>query len=189
MRISRTLANKYVAAYSDALFEATQAAGTVDECAVQLDAVVRLIRSNAPLRDAMRDSHVPAATRASMVGEVLAGLDTAVVKTVAVMVERGDLDLLSRVATKFAQEAEERRGIVAVNVTTAVELSDDLRESLKKKLAADLGKNVVLRERVDAAIIGGVVIDAHGKRIDASIASQLESARRVLSTAHTGGEA
>ena len=78
---------------------------------------------------------------------------------------------------------------MAVLVTTAVELTESLRESITKKLAADLGKGVVLREKVDPAIIGGIVFSTHGQRIDASIASQLENARGVLSTAHTGGEA
>ena len=78
--------------------------------------------------------------------------------------------------------------MVAVDVTTAVELSDALRESISAKLAADLGKGVVLRETVDPSIIGGIVISTHGHRIDASLASQLENARLVLS-AHTGGEA
>lgn len=189
MRTSRTLAAKTVGAYANALFEAALADNVVDAVAMQLDAVARLLRGNAPLRDALRDSHVAIATRVKMVEDVLSGLNGAVVKTVGVMVERGDLELLSRVIDAFGSVAEERRGIVAVDVTTAVELTDTLRASLTSKLAADLGRDVVLREKVDASIIGGLIVDAHGKRIDASIASQLENARRVLSTAHTGGEA
>ena len=63
-----------------------------------------------------------------------------------------------------------------------------VREQVKDKLVADLGKDVVLREKVDPAIIGGIVMSSGGLRIDASIASQLENARCVLSAAHTGGE-
>ena len=54
---------------------------------------------------------------------------------------------------------------------------------------ADLGHEVILREKVDPSIIGGIIISTHGHRIDASIASQLETARTVLSAAPTGGEA
>jgi F-type H+-transporting ATPase subunit delta len=189
MRTSRALAKQVVAAYAGVLFDAVQAQGAVDEVSTQLDAVLRLFRSHAPLRDALVDESNPAERRAQTASDVFAGLNPALVSTLAVMAERGNFDLLSSVAEAFGTIAEQKRGVVAVDVTTAVALSDSLRESITKKLAADLGKDVVLRESVDPAIIGGIVFSAHGQRIDASIASQLENARAVLSTAHTGGEA
>jgi F-type H+-transporting ATPase subunit delta len=188
MPTSRMLAKQVVATYASVLFDAADSAGAVDDVYTQLDAALRLVRSHAPLRDAMADDSVPGAQRAAMVREVFAGLQPALVTTIAVMVERNDSGLLANLVEAFDEIAEERRGVVAVDVTTAVELSDTLRESISAKLAADLGKGVVLRETVDPSIIGGIVISTHGHRIDASLASQLENARLVLS-AHTGGEA
>jgi F-type H+-transporting ATPase subunit delta len=188
MRTSRTLAKQIVATYASVLFDAA-GADSVDDVYSQLDAAVRLVRSHAPLRDAMLDETVSGAVRADTARKVFAGLNPALVETLVVMADRGNFDLLSSLLEAYNNTAEERRGIVAVDVTTAVELSEALRESITKKLAADLGKGVVLREKVDAGIIGGIVFSAHGQRVDASIASQLENARMVLSTAHTGGEA
>jgi len=182
------LAKQVVSTYASVLYDAADAAGAVDEVYTQLDAALRLVRSHAPLRDAMADDSIPGERRATMVREVFAGLQPSLVATIAVMAERNDFGLLSSVVEGFDEVAEERRGVVAVDVTTAVELSDALRESISAKLATDLGKNVVLRETVDPAIIGGIVISTHGHRLDASLSSQLESARLVLS-AHTGGEA
>jgi len=189
MPTSRSLAKQVVRTYAEVLYEASAADGSVDVVSAQLEAVLRLVRSHAPLRDAMSDDSVPAEKRADSVRTVLAGLNPALIGSVAVMVERGDFDLLPSVVDAFADVAEEKRGVVAVDVTTAVELSDALRGSIKAKLAADMGKEVVLRESIDPSIIGGIVISTHGHRIDASIASQLENARQVLSTAPTGGEA
>ena len=188
MPTSRMLAKQVVATCASVLFDAANDAGATDDVYTQLDAVLRLVRSTAPLRDAMTDDAVSGERRAAMAREVFAGLQTSLVSTIAVMVERNDFALLANLVEVFDQIAEERRGVVAVDVTTAVELSDALRESISAKLAADLGKGVVLRETVDPSIIGGIVISTHGHRIDASLASQLESARLVLS-AHTGGEA
>jgi F-type H+-transporting ATPase subunit delta len=182
------LAKQIVGTYASVLFAAAEADGAVDEVYTQLDAALRLVRGHAPLRDAMADDAVPGERRAAVAREVFAGLHPSLVSTLAVMVERGDFDLLSSLVEAFDEIAEERRGVVAVDVTTAVELSDALRESITAKLAGDLGKGVILRETVDPSIIGGIVISTHGHRIDASLASQLESARLVLS-AHTGGEA
>lgn len=189
MRTSRALAKQIVGTYATALYDAAAASDDVDNVSTQLDAVVRLARSHAPLRDALRDDSVEGTQRARLVREVFAGLHPALVDTLAIMVERDNFDLLSSVVEEYANVAEERRGVVAVDVTTAVELTDTLRQSISAKLSADLGKQVTLREKVDPAIIGGIVISTHGHRIDASVASQLEAARVVLSTAPTGGEA
>ena len=53
---------------------------------------------------------------------------------------------------------------------------------------ADLGTNVVLREHIDKSLLGGILMSANGKRIDASVLSQLESARNVLKLSTDGGE-
>lgn len=188
MRTSRALAKQIIGAYAGVLFDAAAATGAVDEVYSQIEAVQRLVRGHAPLRDILLDDSVEPARRATVARDVFAGINPALVSTLAVMAERGNFDLLSSVAEAYTLVAEEKRGVVAVDVTTAVELNDSLRESITKKLAAEMGKDVVLREKVDPAIIGGIVLSTHGQRVDASIASQLESARMVLSSAHTGGE-
>jgi len=188
MRTSRALAKQIIGAYASVLFDAAAAAGAVDEVYSQMEAVQRLVRGHAPLRDVVLDDSVEPAHRAAVAADVFAGLNSALVTTLVVMAERGNFDLLSSVAEAYTLIAEEKRGVVAVDVTTAVELTDSLRESITKKLSNEMGKGVVLREKVDPAIIGGIVLSTHGQRVDASIASQLEGARMVLSTAHTGGE-
>jgi F-type H+-transporting ATPase subunit delta len=189
MRTSRALAKQIVSTYASVLFDAAAADDAVDEVFSQMEAVQRIVRGHAPLRDALTDDSVSGAQRAKVVTEVFAGLNPALVSTLVVLADRGSFDLFSSVVEAYGIVAEDKRGVVAVDVTTAVELTDSLRESITKKLAADMGKSVIIREKVDPSIIGGVVFSTHGQRIDASIASQLENARVVLSTAHTGGEA
>lgn len=189
MRTSRALVKQLVSTYSSVLFDAVASDDAVDAVSVQLEAVLRLVRSSSPLRDALGDDSVAGTERGRITREVFAGLHPALVNTLAVMVERNNFDLLSGVIERFGEIAEERRGATAVDVVTAVELTEALRKTISDKLSAELGKRVILREKVDPSIIGGIVINAHGRRIDASIASQLESARAVLSTASTGGEA
>jgi F-type H+-transporting ATPase subunit delta len=106
---------------------------------------------------------------------------------VTLLVERDLAALLPDVARLYGEIAEAERGIIAAEVTTAVPLDDALRASLTDKLAASLGRPVALRERVDASIVGGVVIKVAGRVLDGSVASQLEGVRRALAT-EPGGE-
>jgi len=188
MRTSRALAKQIVATYAEALFEAATAARNVDAVAGQLADVVRTVRAHVELRDALLGEAVPAATRSSIVREVFSAYDPALVALLGVMAERGNFDLLSSVTDAYVAIAEDRRGTVAIEVTTVVELTDELRTAIKTKYATDLGREVVLHEKVDQAIVGGIVISTGGRTLDASLASQLEAARVALSTAHTGGD-
>ena len=75
-----------------------------------------------------------------------------------------------------------------VDVTTAVPLDDELRQLITEKAEADLGRRAVLRERIDASILGGIIMDVDGNYIDASMISQLNRARNVLKDTTDGGE-
>lgn len=188
MRTSRALGKQIVATYAEALFDAAQHDDVVDVVGTQLEDAMRVIRSHSELRDALLGEQVTGDVRAGIAREVFVSMHPAFVATLGVMAERGDVPLLASVSERYGVVAEERRNTVAVEVTTVVELTDVLRDAIKSKLSADFGKQVVLREKVDSSIIGGVVISAGGRRLDASIASQLEAARVTLSTAHTGGD-
>ena len=100
----------------------------------------------------------------------------------------GDFALLSRVWESYGEQVERKLNVTVVDVTTVVPLDDHLREVITKKSEADLGTKVVLRESIDKSLIGGILMSANGKRIDASVLSQLESARNVLKLSTDGGE-
>ena len=96
------------------------------------------------------------------------------------MAERGEIDYLPRVAEGFEKKMNDDLKVAVVDVTTAVELDDHLRELIKQKAEAGLGKAVVLQEHIDKSMIGGIIMSTADERIDASIVSQIEKVRTVL---------
>ena len=88
--------------------------------------------------------------------------------------------MLSRVADAYEGLLAGKLNLCVLEVVTAVELDDHLREVIKKKADQELGKNVVLEERVDKSILGGIIMSANGQRIDASVLTQIENARETL---------
>ena len=181
MPTDRMLARKESTVYAQVLLEATQFSGTVFEVTGQLEQVNRCIRGNIDLRKTLYDHSIPDETRIAIINEVFAGFDEALLAVCAVMVKRNALRLLPKVTETFALLAEEALDAVLIDVTTVVSLDEVLRDSIKKKYSAQFGRNVLLREHIDPAIMGGIVLSAHGVSIDASVVSQLENARIVLS--------
>lgn len=111
-----------------------------------------------------------------------------VLETLAAMQREDDLDLVSQVAKQYKEYLDAEDKTVSVTVTTAVPLDDDLREKVRAKAEADLKAPVYLVERVNPSIIGGIMLEARGKRYDASVRAQLANIRKTLSSSFIGGE-
>ncbi len=191
MPTDRLLVKEEVAAYAGVLLDAALKEGELKrvlEVRDQLERVLFIYRGNADLREALSNPALSAKQRCGLAEAVFKDADPLIRSVLAVMAERENLGQLSQVVHAYQEAFEERLDVCVVDVTTVVELDDELREVITGKLSEDLGKNVVLRERIDKSILGGIIMSTHGKRIDASVASQLEHARAVLTETNDGGE-
>ena len=191
MPTNRLVIKEEVATYASVLLDAAAEAGGQDavlEVRDQAEQIVGFMRSNMDLSGALEDTGYTAEQRNEIARSVFAAFDPVLVDVLAVMAERGDIALFSRVLRSYEEQIEGKLNIAVVDVTTVVPLDDSLREVIKKKAEADLGSEVVLREHIDKSILGGIIMSANGKRIDASVLSQLESARSVLKLSTDGGE-
>ena len=182
MPTNRLVVKEQIATYAQLLFEAVNAGGQDEVLAVrdQLATIVAALRGNADLEGALKDPGYTPEQKAELVRGVFADANPALASVLAVMAERGEDDYLPRVADLFEAKMADELNLVVVDVTTAVELDDHLRELVKQKAEAGLGKSVVLQEHIDKSMIGGIIMSTADERIDASILAQIEKTRTVL---------
>ena len=188
---NRHLEQGKVLTYASVLLDSAYKAGGQDavlEVRDQFETIVKVIRSNMDLAGALSDTSAEPARRADVARGTFAACNQALAETLAVMAERGDVDLVNRIYASFVEQLERKLNVAIVDVTTVVPLDDHLREVIINKVEADLGSKIVLRERLDKSLLGGILITAGGKRIDASVASKLEVARTALKQTTDGGE-
>lgn len=191
MPINRLAIKERVATYGAVLLDAANEAGGQDgvlEVRDQLEQVIGFTRSNMDLSNSLEDSAYSPEQRNGLARSVFEGFSPVLVDVIAVMAERGDIALLDSLQKSYETQIAEKLGVTIVDVTTVVPLDDRLRTIIIEKAESDLGGSVVLREHIDPSILGGITMSANGKRIDASVLSQLESARTVLKTTTDGGE-
>lgn len=191
MPTNRHVQKGKVAAYAQVLMDSAYEAGGTDavlEIRDQAERIIRIVRSNMDLSSSLEDSSYTPEQRKTLAANVFAACHPVLVEVLAVMAERGDFALLSRVWASYGELLERKLNVTVVDVATVVELDDHVREVITKKAEADLGTKVVLREHIDPSLIGGILMSANGKRIDASVKTQLESARIALKETIDGGE-
>jgi len=183
MPTNRLVVKEQIATYTQLLFDAVKNDGGQDGVLTvrdQLITIVAALRGNADLDSALKDPGYTPEQKSQLVRGVFADANPALVSTLAVMAERGETDYLARVSEGFVKKMADELNLVVVDVATVVELDDHLRELIKQKAEAGLGKTVVLQEHIDKSMIGGIIMSTADERIDASILSQIEKTRSVL---------
>lgn len=182
--------SEFVDTYARVLFDLAALAESVDAADEGLRSIVKVVRSNVDLRDTLTDTALPVETKRSVLRDIFGGeVSPEALAVVTLMVDRGLADRLGELALAFGAIAEKERGVVVAEVVSAVPLTDDLRAKLTDKLSTALGRATSLRESVDPAILGGIVIRVAGRVLDGSVTSQLRDLRQALLTARQGGEA
>jgi F-type H+-transporting ATPase subunit delta len=100
---------------------------------------------------------------------------------VRLLVANGRLDLIASIAEQFEQFRAEEEGYLDVEVCSAYPLEDAERDKLTAVLQTALGKQPRLHVTVDEALIGGVLVKAGDRVIDASVRGQVQRLATRLS--------
>lgn len=101
-----------------------------------------------------------------------------------VLVEKRREPLLDNVVEAFDRYRDRHEGRVQASVTAARKLDPDLAEALRAALEQQTKKTVVLQERVDPGVLGGIRVSLGDAVIDGTIRRGLADLRRSLSTTH-----
>lgn len=97
-----------------------------------------------------------------------------------ILTEKGYMRYFEDCCKAYHEIYNEEHGILVVNAVTAVALSAQQSEKLKKKLSSITGKSIELVNRVDPSCLGGVRLDYDGKRVDDTVAHRLDDIRSLL---------
>ena len=177
----RSVARRYAAA----LFDVAGRAGRSDRAGGELASLLQTIDGHAELRQVLETPAVPAHVKKEIVSKLLAaagGFSDEVTRLATMLAERDRLSALRDVHAAYQERLLEEQKIVPADVITASPLSDASRAALTRALGQATGRQVMLNERVDPAIVGGVIARVGSMVFDGSITRQLERLRQKLAT-------
>lgn len=188
---NRHVINETIAAYANAAIDGAYAAGgkeAVVEIRNQMLEILGFMSTNIDLRLACDDEGYTPQEREQIVRGVFGSYNELLVELLSVMASRCDMNMLRQVYAKYEELTETKLNFNIVDVTTVVELDDNLRTVITEKAESDLGRDCVLVEHIDPSIQGGIIMKTGGRYVDASVRSQLDRARLVLKEKTDGGE-
>jgi F-type H+-transporting ATPase subunit delta len=146
----------------------------------QLGDFAAAVRDVPELRSVLRNPQVDARAKADVLQELLGDADELVRNFLLLTAEKGRIGDIEEIARELERlvAREERR--LAVELTTAYELSDEEANDLIGRIEQASGRKVEATRHVDQSLIGGLVLQAGSLRLDASVRGRLNRLRREL---------
>jgi F-type H+-transporting ATPase subunit delta len=169
--------------YAGALFEAAQEAGRVDAVAADLGALAGAMGEVPELRAFLRNPQVEPSGKAAVLDEIAAGSDALVRNFVRLVAEKGRAGELAEISAELDALVARAQNRLAVELTTAQELSDDEAASIVQAIERSSGRTVEATRSVDPSLIGGIVLRVGSHLADGSVRGRLERLRHELATA------
>ena len=168
--------------YAVALFELAQEQDALETVAGDLHALRDLLEGSADLERLIRSpvlSREEQARAITAVGE-RAGFAPLTLQFLGLLAHKRRLFALPDVIAAYDAMLAEHRGEVGAEVVSALPLSAEQLESVKRQLTAAVGQTVKLSTAVDPSLLGGLVVRVGSRMIDASIRTKLHQLELAL---------
>ena len=165
--------------YAQAAAQIARQAGSWARWRQDLAAITEILQDESLLA-ILQAPRVSLTRKLELVDSILGGaLTTEAMNLVQLLLRRRRIRLFADVQRWFLELADVAEGIERYTITTAVPLTDDLREAVQRRLERD-GRQAVMTEQVNPDIIGGLMIRHNDLIQDYSVRSRLEVLRAQL---------
>ena len=166
--------------YAEALLEASMEKDQLAAVRADFDAFAAALAESPELRGFLRNPQVETETKLAALDELLSGGNVLFQNFVRLLAEKGRIAEAEVVHEEFGRLIAREERVLELELTTAVELSDEEAARVVKQIEEASGRSVVATRTVDPEIIGGIVVQAGSVRADASVRGRLDQLREEL---------
>lgn len=168
--------------YARALLAIGQEEGTLRGILEEAERFDRMVVEIPLLREVMEAAHI---NRQDKIAALEASLGSngylpSTRNFLFLLVDKRRMNILSPIVTELRRLIEQSEGIERVEVSVPMPLSDTQRELLESVLEGQTGKKVLLEEKVDPDVLGGMVVKVGSTVYDGSARTQIRQIRDIL---------
>lgn len=166
--------------YARALFLLTEENETTDKVLADLRIAKQVISEN-PRYSSLADTPaLPKEEKLALIGEAFAPLDRDLVSLLKILVEKHSVALFPRIADEYFSLYDNSRGIERVVAVSAVAMTEEQILGVKKRLEEQTGKTVIVENKIEPEILGGIKLRYSGIQLDGSLKTRLDALDKSL---------
>jgi F-type H+-transporting ATPase subunit delta len=169
--------------YAEALFDVAKEKGKLDAVRDELAQFVDALDGNRELQVFFFSPYFSSAEKVAGLKRAVSDADAELLNFLELLIEKQRMPEIFRIRRQLEQLWKQENRRIDVTVTSAVTLEPAVVEKVGEEIERQTGQKVDLSSRVDAEILGGIVLQVGNKVLDASIRSRLEKLRKSVAQA------
>ena len=168
--------------YATALFDLAKEKGEIDGTEDDLIVLESMLDSSGDLNRLIRSPVIARDEQGRAMAAVIEkiGLGDLTKKFIGLLARNRRLFVLRRIIRSFVELSATGRGEVTAEVASAMLLSELQLSAIADQLSRAVGKNVIVRSRVDGNLLGGLVVKIGSRMVDNSLRSKLQRMKLVM---------
>lgn len=186
MAQSSSAAQQIASRYAAALIDTAKQAGELDSVEKDINELGAMLGASEDLQKLVSS---PAFGEAQQQNAILAIAQSAsfnklTANFLKVLSGNRRLSALKIIIAAFRDEISRRRGEVTAKIRTAFPLTAEQEKELQAQLKTATGSNVILDVKVDASLLGGMVVTVGSRQLDDSVKAKLVQLKKSLTTSN-----
>jgi F-type H+-transporting ATPase subunit delta len=168
--------------YAAALFDIADERRILDEIAADLRQLRAMLAESTDFARLIRSPVLSRTVQGQAVAALAetAGLSRLVRDFLAVVARNRRLFAVPAMVEAYLAQLAARRGEITAEVTAAQPLSEAQLAALGEQLRQSAGRRVAIDVRVDAGLLGGIVVKLGSRLVDASLRSRLQRLQSAM---------
>jgi len=167
--------------YAQGLFEAAREDGSVESKRRQVQQLLEVLDRNPDFLLFLKAVRVTREEKKELICSVFGQfLDADMVHFLELLVDRSRTTFLREMLERYVALANEELGIVTATVDSARKLTEEELERIRDALAQKTGREVILRNRIDPAVIAGIKVTVGNSVTDITMKNRIENMRQIL---------
>lgn len=167
--------------YGDSLYDLAAEEKLTEEILPQMEQVAVLFKENPDYLTLLSEPSIPKTERVGLLDKAFEGqLSLYLLNFLKLLCESGMLREYRDSCRQFKARYNEDHNIAEAVVTTAVALTEAQAQALKERLEKISGKTVLLTQKTDSTVLGGIRVELEGKQLDGTVQERLSSLKKKL---------
>jgi F-type H+-transporting ATPase subunit delta len=168
------------AVYARSLFEVAKEQDKLDVVRDQLGAFTDALNETRELQVFFFSPYFSTQEKEDGLERAVADADPVVLNFLTLLISKHRMPVIFRVRADYDRMWEEENRLLPVEITSAVELDEEIVSQLGDRISEQTGRTVELSSRVEPDILGGIVVQVGNSVLDASIRNRLDQLRRQV---------